>query len=199
MMFSRSGNRAAREANLIFNQAGRNQVSAESLDLFQVENQDIKFGSLAHALRDRRCAFDKCRVFEIENSALFLAIGVWDIKDIKRRRTLSARPDQFPDARCERPEQDIERRSARLIIDYFQEIKNSADFLAIAAPDIKQIKQIKRRRTLSALPADARCGARDTPSNGFEFIQTAPRQSAEFLNFNQSFLFKGDSENAERR
>ena len=128
MMFSRSGNRAAREANLIFNQAGRNQVSAESLDLFQVENQDIKFGSLAHALRDRRCAFDKCRVFEIENSALFLAIGVWDIKDIKRRRTLSARPDQFPDARCERPEQDIERRSARLIIDYFQEIKKLRGF-----------------------------------------------------------------------
>jgi hypothetical protein len=31
-------------------------------------------------------------------------------------------------------------------------------------------------------------------SNGFDFIQTAPRQSAEFLNFNQSFLFKGDSE-----
>jgi len=28
----------------------------------------------------------------------------------------------------------------------------------------------------------------------FDFFQTAPRKSAEFLNFNQSFLFKGDSE-----
>jgi len=144
-------------------------------------------------------AFDKCSVLEIKKSAPSLAIAVSDIKDIKRRRTLSARPDQFPDARCERPEQDIERRSARLIIDYFQEIKNSADFLAIAAPDIIQIKQIKRRRTLSALPADARCGARDTPSSGFDFIQTGPRQSLESLIINQSFLFKGDSENAERR
>jgi hypothetical protein len=29
----------------------------------------------------------KCRVFEIENPALFLTIGVLDIKDIKRGRT----------------------------------------------------------------------------------------------------------------
>ena len=145
--------------------------------------------------RNAARAFDKCSVLEIKNSALSQAIAVSDIKDIKRGQTLSA----------------TEPRSACLIIDYFQEIKNSADFLAIAAPDIKQIKQIKRAAdvspvapsrvggTLSALPDDARCGARDTPSNGFEFIQTAPRQSAEFLIFNQSFLFKGDSENAERR
>ena len=128
-------------------------------------------------------AFDKCSVLQIKNSALSQAIAVSDIKDIKRGQTLSA----------------TEPRSACLIIDYFQEIKNSADFLAIAAPDIKQIKQIKRRRTLSALPADARCGARDTPSSGFDFIQTGPRQSLESLIINQSFLFKGDSENAERR
>jgi len=31
-------------------------------------------------------------------------------------------------------------------------------------------------------------------SKGFDFFQTDPRQSAEFLIFNQSFLFKGDSE-----
>jgi len=36
-------------------------------------------------------------------------------------------------------------------------------------------------------------------SNGFDFIQTAPRQSPGFLIFNQSFSFKRDSENAERR
>jgi len=33
-------------------------------------------------------------------------------------------------------------------------------------------------------------------SNGFDFIQTAPRQSPGFLIFNQSFSFKRDSENA---
>jgi len=83
----RSGHRTALEANLIFNQAGENQVSAESLDLFEVGNQDIKFGSRARAMRSRQCPFDKCRVFEIETPALFLAIGVLDIKDIKRGRT----------------------------------------------------------------------------------------------------------------
>ena len=36
-------------------------------------------------------------------------------------------------------------------------------------------------------------------SNGFDFFQTDSRKSAEFLIFNQSFLFKGESENAERR
>ena len=127
-----------------------------------------RFGELPFVRSENRTAlharlpdasFDKCSVLEIKNSALFLAIAVSDIKDIKRGQTLSA----------------TEPRSACLIIDYFQEIKNSADFLAIAAPDIKQIKQIKRRRTLSALPADARCGARDTPSSGFDFIQTGPR------------------------
>jgi len=35
-------------------------------------------------------------------------------------------------------------------------------------------------------------------SNSFDFIQTAPRQTAEFLIFNQRFLFKRESENAER-
>ncbi len=136
--------------------------------------------------RNAARAFDKCSVLEIKNSALFLGIADSDIKDIKRRRTLSARPDQSPDARCERPEQDVERRSACLIIDYFQEIKNSADFLAIAAPDIKQIKQIKRAAdvspvapsrvggTLSALPDDARCGARDTPSNALNLFKRDP-------------------------
>jgi len=72
------------------------------------------------------------------------------------------------------------------------EIKNSALFLAIAVSDIKDIK---RRQTLISPPA----GDPDMTSNGFDFIQTAPRQSLEFLNFNQSFSFKGDSENAERR
>jgi len=33
-------------------------------------------------------------------------------------------------------------------------------------------------------------------SNAFDFFQTDSRQSAEFLNFNQSFLFKRDGENA---
>jgi hypothetical protein len=32
----------------------------------------------------RRDTFDKCRVFEIKNSALFLAFAFQDIKDIKR-------------------------------------------------------------------------------------------------------------------
>jgi len=72
------------------------------------------------------------------------------------------------------------------------EIKNSGLFLGIAVSDIKDIK---RRQTLISPPA----GAPDMTSNGFDFIQTGPRQSPEFLNFNQSFSFKGDSENAERR
>ena len=79
VQFFRSGNRAEREANLIFNQAGENQVSAESLDLFQVGNQEIKFGSGALAMR--RGAFDKFS--EIKNSALLLAFASKEIKQIK--------------------------------------------------------------------------------------------------------------------
>jgi len=49
--------RRAREANLIFNQAGTNQVSAELLDFFQVGNQEIKFPfPLGMASRKRNCA-----------------------------------------------------------------------------------------------------------------------------------------------
>jgi len=36
-------------------------------------------------------------------------------------------------------------------------------------------------------------------SNAFDFFQTDSRESAGFLIFNQSFLFKADRENAERR
>ena len=104
--------------------------------------------------RNPACAFDKCSVLEIKNSALFLAIAVSDIKDIKRGRTLSATPDQSPAPRCERPGHDIERRIARLIIDYFSAIKNSAVRLANVVPEIKQIK---RRRTLSG-PQDQSFG-----------------------------------------
>ena len=83
-------------------------------------------------------AFDKCSVLEIKNSALSQAIAVSDIKDIKRGQMLSATP--------QRAGQDIERRSALLIIDYFPEIENSALFLVIVVREIKQIKQIKRSR-----------------------------------------------------
>jgi hypothetical protein len=86
------------------------------------------------------------------------------------------------------------------------EFKNSALFMAFAFQDIKDIK---RRRTLRC-SAHARGGAssgainlktRDAKdpgmtSNAFDFFQTDSRQSAEFLNFNQSFLFKRDGENA---
>jgi len=36
------------------------------------------------------------------------------------------------------------------MFDYFSEIKNSAFFLAIVVPEIKQIKQIKRGQTSAA-------------------------------------------------
>ena len=39
----------------------------------------------------------------------------------------------------------------------------------------------------------------NSKSNSFDCFQTEPRQSAEFLIFNQSFLFKEDSENTGRR
>jgi len=86
MLFLRLGNRAGLEANLILNQDFENQVCAESLDLFQVGNQEIKFGAWALAMPNRRRAFDKCAVLEIKDSALFLAFAFQDIKDIKRRR-----------------------------------------------------------------------------------------------------------------
>ena len=87
------------------------------------------------------------------------------------------------------------RTAAARMFDYFSEIKNSGLCLGIVVPEIKLFKQIKRRRVLSAPPA----GGREATSYGFDFIQTGPWQSAEFLKFNQRFLFKGDSENAERR
>ncbi len=86
MLFLRLGNRAGLEANLILNQDFENQVCAESLDLFQVGNQEIKFGAWVLAVPNRRRAFDKCAVLEIKDSALFLAFAFQDIKDIKRRR-----------------------------------------------------------------------------------------------------------------
>jgi len=144
-----------------------------------------RFGELPFVRSENRTAlharlpdasFDKCSVLEIKNSALFLAIAVSDIKDIKRGQTFSAT--------LERPGRDIERRSARLIIDYFWEIKNSAPFLANVVPEIKQIKQIKRRRTLSAATAGGggggRCRDPDMTSIGFDFFQTDSRQSVEF-------------------
>ena len=90
--------------------------------------------------------------------------------------------------------------------DYFQEIENPALLLAFALQEIKQIEEIKRRRTLSRIGVGCPSGAidlSDAPiakdpgmrSNGFDFIQTDSRQNAWFLIFNQSFLFKGDSEN----
>jgi len=48
------------------------------------------FDSLQRTIKPRPDAFDKCRVLEIKNSALILAFAFQDIKDIKRRRTLSA-------------------------------------------------------------------------------------------------------------
>jgi len=53
-------------------------------------------------------------------------------------------------------------------------------FLAFCAREIKKSK-LRRDKTRMT-------------SKGFDFFQTDPRQSAEFLIFNQSFLFKGDSE-----
>jgi len=83
-----------------------------------------RFGELPFVRSENRTAlharlpdasFDKCSVLEIKNSALFLAIAVSDIKDIKRGQTFSAT--------LERPGRDVERRSARLIIDYFGKSK----------------------------------------------------------------------------
>jgi len=99
-------------------------------------------------------SFDKCRVLEIKTSALFLAIAVSDIKDIKRGRTPSA-----PAAA-------------------------SGSGWAPAWPIHLRTRDAKDPHT---------------KSNGFDFFQTDSRKSAEFLIFNQSFLFKGESENAERR
>jgi len=89
MLFLRLGNRAGLEANLILNQDFENQVCAESLDLFQVGNQEIKFGAWVLAVPNRRRAFDKCAVLEIKNSALVLAFLFQDIKDIKRENSFS--------------------------------------------------------------------------------------------------------------
>ena len=94
------------------------------------------------------------------------------------------------------------QRTAVRTFDYFSEIKDSRLFLRKVVPEIKQIKQFKRGRTLSGPPdlsQDTRGRAPDMKSNSFDFIQTEPRQSAEFLIFNQKFLFKGDNENTERR
>ncbi len=41
-------------------------------------------------------------------------------------------------------------QTAERAFDYFSEIRNPALFLAIAVPDIKQIKQIKRRQSSTA-------------------------------------------------
>src|SRR6266481_4708715 len=70
----------------------------------------------------------------------------------------------------------------RHAFDYFQEIENPALLLAFALQEIKQIKEIKRGRTLSRIGAGCPSGAinlktrcsRKTPgmtSNGFDFIQ----------------------------
>jgi hypothetical protein len=103
------------------------------------------------------------------------------------------------------------------------EIKNPALLPAFVFRDIKDIillradalRRIGRSaRARSKCPDMARRTSRNSSnelkegqnlrstnsqSNGFDFFQTDSRQSAEFLIFNQSFLFKGDSENAETR
>src|SRR6267142_4133159 len=61
------------------------------------------------------------------------------------------------------------RTATECMFDYFSGIKNSALSLGIVVPEIKQIKQIKRRGTHSMSPdqsPDARCGAPDRKSNG---------------------------------
>src|SRR6267378_6116364 len=90
-----------------------------------------------------RDAFDKCRVFEIKNSALFLAFAFQDIKDIKRE---SASRIQTAGPGANEPS------AARLIFDLFGfGNRDSTGCLGFFPAEQQKIKirslQHERRRT----------------------------------------------------